>query len=66
MDEREYSHRLGKRKTGYLYKLTRAANADDDNRLQGDSSSIDVKDRLYDDLSLLDTGLTEMWMEMRM
>ena len=63
MDEREYSHRLGKRRAGYLNEIANAANI---NNLTGDLASREAKDRLYDDLSIIDTGLTEMWMEMRM
>lgn len=66
MDEREYSHRLGKRKTGYLYELTVAANTHDGAKPQGEQPMGKTEGRLYDDLSIPDAGLTEMWMEMRM
>lgn len=63
MDEREYSHRLGKRKTGYLSEI---ANAAPNSGLKGEQTPPKAEDRLYDDLSVIDAGLAEMWMEMRM
>ena len=63
MDEREYSHRLGKRKTGYLREI---ADAELNSGSKSEQTPSKVEDRLYDDLSVIDAGLAEMWMEMRM
>ena len=68
MDEREYSHRLGNKKTSFLNENARStgtAKPTDADTQTGKLNSGDAAECFYHDLLVTDTGLAEMWMELR-
>ena len=65
MKEREYSHGLCKKKTGYLIEVTQVDDSTDAFGNKDVLSSEENEDCFYSELSVADTGLVEMWMELR-
>lgn len=68
MDEREYSHRLGKKRTSFLNENARSADVAKTANTDAQKGKLnlgDTADCFYSDLLVADTGLAEMWMELR-
>lgn len=68
MEDKEHTHGLGKKRAGYLNGIAKASdreNVTDANWREDSLSSDESENWFYSEMLVSDTGLAEMWMELR-